>query len=141
MKANAEDFYYFKSDENGFDVLKKEKYEFYNSLKTEDKIYILLKNLFNNSQSMINYMPEGSKIISLSLENGELIINVNENVKNYGGGANFEIKFIEQILFNVFQFEDIENVTLLINGKVDYLPEGSVIYKMVREKEQTRGEF
>jgi len=134
MKADAENFYYFKSDENGFDILKKENYEFCNSLKTKDKIYILLKNLFNNSESMINYIPEKSKIINLSLENGELTINVDENVKNYGGGANFEIKFIEQILSNVFQFEEIKNVTLLINGKIDYLPEGSVIYKIVREK-------
>ncbi len=98
----------------------------------EEKIKLMLNTLLYNTQDKINYIPEGTKVLNVKLINNNLFINFNENIENYGGN-HYEINLIKQILYTCFDFENIQNVTFLINGKFKLLPEGRLIFKYTRE--------
>lgn len=135
MKVDAEDIYsvyYFESDNFGNEYLKSDKYYFNENISVEEKSIILLENLFNNNKIDIRYVPHGTKILDVIFFDGELIININNNIKSYGGGSNYEICMIKQILYTIFEIEDIKKITLLIDGNLDFFPEGSLIYQYTR---------
>lgn len=98
----------------------------------EEKIKLMLNTLLYNTQDKINYIPEGTKVLNVKLINNNLFINFNENIENYGGN-HYEINLIKQILYTCFDFENIQNVTFLINGKFKLLPEGRLIFKYTRQ--------
>lgn len=105
-----------------------EKYQFSGSFDSEDKILFLLKKLFENGKENINYIPKDSGILDIRLYINDLYINFNENISNYSG-SHYEISFIKQILYNCFQFENVNSVTFLENGNILILPEGNIIFK------------
>lgn len=136
MRVNADEInmiYYFENDITGNDYLKTQEYTFCGNINTEERVFILISNLFDNNYIDINYVPYGTMLLSVNLYDDELVVNVNENIKNYGGST-YEVGLIKQILYTIFQFDDIKTVTLLINGKLDYLGEGSIIYKYDKMK-------
>lgn len=98
----------------------------------EKKIKLVLDTLLYNTQNQLNYIPNGTKVLNVKLINKNLFINFNSNIENYGGSS-YETNLIRQILHTCFQFEYIQNVTFLIEGKFKLLPEGHLIFKYTRE--------
>ncbi|MBR1736889.1 MAG: GerMN domain-containing protein [Firmicutes bacterium] len=102
-------------------------------ISDEKKAEILFKTLFNDPHNVINYIPKDTKLLGISLNNDELIINASAEIKNYGGSF-YERKLVRQILYTAFELDSVNHVTLLIEGKTDYLPQGSLIEKISREE-------
>lgn len=133
MKINAQEtfrIYYLERtlEEN----LSFSEYVILGDFMNNKKVKLLLETLLYNSEGVINYVPEGSKILGTTLINKDLFVNFNSNVKKYGG-INYENNFIRQILHTCFQIEDIKSVTFLIDGKFDILPEGTLVFKYTRK--------
>lgn len=94
-----------------------------------EKIYIIITDLFSENA---NYIPKGSKLISVEYVNNKLYLNFNNEIISYGGGSNYEIGLLRQILNNVFQFEEIKYLTIQIDNNLKYFPEGSFFHNYSR---------
>lgn len=123
----------FFSDSNFNDMTYKE-YSFYGDFAAAEKEFVLLSNLFDNDNDMIQCIPKGIELIYTETINDELIFNVSKEIKSFGGGCAYEICLIKQILHTVFQVDEINKVTMLIEGDLNYLPEGSIINGYSREQ-------
>ncbi len=99
----------------------------------EEKIKLILQTYIYNSNNRVSYIPKDTKILGVKFINNDLFINFNKNIENYGGGSHYEINLIRLILHTCFQFEDIQSVTFLIEGKFKVLPEGNLVFKYNRE--------
>lgn len=108
-----------------------DEYIFLGDFMEDKKIELLLKTYFYNDKK-INYIPKDTKILNIKVINKDLFINFNQNIKNYGGN-HYETNLIRQILHNCFQFDKIQTVTFLIEGKFEVLPEGHLVFKYTRE--------
>lgn len=102
-------------------------------LNNEERVKFILDNLIDNAPEIVNYIPDGTELLDVKIDNSHLILNFNSNLKNYGG-SHYELAMIRQILFNVFEIKEISEVTILIKGKSEYLAEGSLVYKYDREE-------
>ena len=109
-----------------------DEYIILGNFEDEYKIKLILDTYFYNSKKNINYIPKGAKVLDIKIINNSLVINFNKNIENYGGNS-YETNFIRQILHTCFQFENIENVTFLIEGKIKFLPEGNLVFMYTRE--------
>lgn len=64
-----------------------------------------------------SFIPQGTKLISASLNNNHLILNFNENFENnYLGRQAIEIQ-LKQIILTCFEFDEVRSISILINGK------------------------
>lgn len=133
MIINGQDFYKIYYLENNFEEsLSFDSYIILKELLEEEKIRLLLETYIYNSNKRNLYIPNNTKVLETKIINKDLFINFNENILNYGG-SNYEINLIRLILHTCFQFENIETVTFLIEGKFKFLPEGSLVFKYTRE--------
>ncbi len=127
-KAKAEilKVYYLKDDNVCAEMLQK-SFEIQPNKNLSQKIFITLDKLFNNVQN-INYIPKNTKVLNVERIGNKAYINLNACALSYGGGSSFEIGITSQILYNIFQFPEIEYVTIYINNQIKSFPEGSLIY-------------
>ncbi|WP_250278700.1 GerMN domain-containing protein [[Clostridium] colinum] len=131
--VNGQELYKIYYLENTFEEkLTFEEYIILGGFMDEYKIKLILETYFYNSQDNMNYIPKGAKVLNVKIINKDLFINFNNNFQNYGGN-HYEINLIRQILHTCFQFEDIQTVTFLIEGKFKVLPEGNLVFKYTRE--------
>ncbi|MBR1444693.1 MAG: GerMN domain-containing protein [Firmicutes bacterium] len=134
--ASSEEIYnVYALEEEFFDTEVIHSYPCYMpyGISDEKKAEILFKTLFNDPHNVINYIPKDTKLLGISLNDDELIINASPEIKKYGGSF-YERKLIRQILYTAFELDSVNYVTLLIDGKTDYLPQGSLIEKISREE-------
>ncbi|NLM13674.1 MAG: GerMN domain-containing protein [Epulopiscium sp.] len=92
----------------------------------EKKVEELFGVLLGDTSREDNLIPEGTKCINYSLEDGHLTLNFSKEIKNYGGTAT-EQWIVYQILSTGFSIPEVESITVLIEGRKDYLPEGTII--------------
>ncbi|WP_341878062.1 GerMN domain-containing protein [Defluviitalea saccharophila] len=92
----------------------------------EKKVEELFEALLGDTSREGNLIPEGTKLIHYSFENHHLILNFSEDIKNYGGTAT-EQWIVYKILSTGFSIPEVESITVLIEGRKDYLPEGTII--------------
>lgn len=135
-KVSADDkygVYYYLSDdvygEMGYD-----EYVFCGEFTFAEKVFAVIDNLFDNKHKTINFIPTGIRLISVKCSDGYVVIDVSGDILSYGGGSTMEIGLVRQILYNAFQFDDTEYLTVLIDGKIQCLPEGTKIYKYTKEE-------
>lgn len=141
-RVNADELYsiyYFKDDRLAYDNLLKDNYIFCGNFNTEEKAFILLESLFDNVNVNINYIPEGTKVLNVYFDKGNLIVNLSKEIKSYGGGSTYEVGLIKQILYTLFELNEVFNITIFIDGQLDYFPEGSLVYEY--DRVQLDGEF
>ena len=69
-------------------------------------------------------LPSGTKLLQSDHSANTLILDFNGEIKKYGGTAR-EDGIIKQILYSMKQIKGVERVRILIEGKPDYLPEGT----------------
>lgn len=127
-KIKAEEIYFYEYDENGFLCENSKHIDFIGDFSSEEKIMIIFDNFFIRCNN---------ELIDIKLSDGELKIYVTSDIKSYGGGTAEELRLVKGILANAFyNTEEVKNVTLFIDGLVDFLPEGTMLNHYTREEEE-----
>ncbi len=132
--VSADNLYkaYFYVDHDGVYEPYGEDYIFYGNFLAIEKGYILFDNVVHNqNEKLRSFVPKGTKLLSIKKEEDNLLVNFSEEIKNYGGSS-WEQDLIKQLVLTGLQVDGVENVTLLINGKLDTLAEGTTVDKFER---------
>ena len=131
MNVNADlatlNLYYYKIQADNTPVFEQKFIIIPARLPTQCRAEIIFYLVFNDTI----FMPPNVRLISakFSPENGLLVINVSREIKAYGGNF-FENMLVERILQNARALPEVKFLTLLIEGQLQALPEGSLIYQV-----------
>ena len=101
-----------------------ERHEIYLYEDTKEELAFALFTYF--FETVTYAMPEGVRVLDVTLDNGHLILNVSEDIMQYGGNTN-EHALIAQMIRAALSLIGVEKLTLLIEGELRYLPEGRII--------------
>lgn len=137
IKGNT---YYYEFNGQGEGKLVSDEIEFETMGNAQDNIQHILECLFNNEEKFYSFIPEGVTITNILYINGELDVEVSEDILNYGGTAR-EISMVDQILATVFSYDEVNTFTLYIEEEREYLVEGMSINKYTRDKWKERIEL
>ncbi|MCX7843696.1 MAG: GerMN domain-containing protein [Clostridia bacterium] len=77
---------------------------------------------------LFSALPAGTKLLGSSISGKTIILDFSGEIRNYGGNA-AEDSIVKQLLYSMRQISGIESVRLKIEGKSDYLTEGTDISK------------
>ena len=134
ITVNGQELYKIYYLENTFqESLSFDEYIILGDFMVEQKIKLILDTYFYDSNNRGGYIPKDAKVLGVKIINNDLFINFNKEIESYGGGSHYELNLIRLILHTCFQFEDIESVTFLVDGKFKVLPEGNLVFKYDRE--------
>ena len=98
------------------DTLQEEIYDVFNLLKTSSKA---------SSSSIKGFINDKTKLNSFTLENNILTMDFSKEFLDYGSFN--ESRILEALTLSFVQFEEIEGITLLIEGsKINHLPRQNV---------------
>lgn len=79
-------------------------------------------------------IPSGTKILDLSLENGNMKINFSKDILDIS--PDNEEKMIESIVFTLTSLDEVDNITILVEGEVlDKLPHSGKKIEPILDKE------
>lgn len=81
---------------------------------------VAFKNFFEYGQYCV---PTDVEVLTITLNNGHLILNVSKEIWEYGGSA-FEIALVEQLLKIASTVPEVSEFTLKIEGIVQPLVQG-----------------
>lgn len=84
-----------------------------------------------DDKGLLPVLPKDTKILSVKQDGSEVTVDFSKEVKGYGGGIDTEQTLVNSVVLTVFQFDKIESVNLLVEGKADVLPEGTVLDKPI----------
>jgi len=112
---------------NGISRLIHEELYFMGDFSDRERAWIIFYNLLCMERS--EFVPPGVRLLGVWIEHGELIVNVSDEIKNYGGTYN-EMRLRTQIVLTGLEMRGVNAVTLLIEGEPGILPEGSTIYRV-----------
>ena len=94
------------------------------NLSFEEQITYAINYFFSSPNNQ--YIPSNVSVLSVVVNDDELILNVTEDIQNYGGTF-YEKALVEQLLETTLSIEGINKVTLLIEGESKPLTEGTEI--------------
>jgi len=78
-------------------------------------------------------VPRGIRVIGATFDDGNLILNVSGDILRYGG-TNYELRLRSLLTRNAFALSpEVTSFTLAVDGKIQCLPEGSLLYKITRD--------
>ncbi|HOM01964.1 MAG TPA: GerMN domain-containing protein [Acetivibrio sp.] len=78
------------------------------------------------NERIYSLIPSGVEVLGSRIEEGLLTLDLNKEIKNYGGTAREE-GILKQILYSMKQLKNVDRIRILIEGKKDHLPEGTDI--------------
>jgi len=81
----------------------------------------------------INLLPKGTKVEYVIFISNNLYINFSKEILNYGGTM-WEEEMINNILEIAFEDEEVETVTIAIEGEIKNFVEGTIINMYTRDK-------
>jgi len=124
-KVEKVDVYLYKNEGGEIDYLVPMSFE-YIGLSREEICSEIVRLLGRNydDKKMFSCLPPGVSLIDSKLEENTLILNFNGEIRNYGGSSREEA-ILNQILYSMKQFEGVEKVKIIIEGKEGKLPEGT----------------
>lgn len=93
------------------------------NLTEEEKAGILFQELTENKGNRISFVPEGTGIIWVSLNDGKLLINFTKEAENSAGNYR-ERHFVKQIVKTAYSLEEISSIIIYVEGEESNLPEG-----------------
>jgi hypothetical protein len=96
--------------------------ELYGELTHEQKAFIIYSNMFEE----ISFLPHDVKLLDVNINDTLLILNVSREIKNYGGNA-AEHALVKMLQRNAWQIYGVGMLTLLIDSRLDCLPEGTML--------------
>jgi len=86
---------------------------------------------------LIRTIWPGTTLLDLKIDQGLATVNLSKQSIGYGGGTTAETALVNSLLFTLTQFDEIDRVQLIIEGKKrEYLPEGSAIDRPLTRPEQ-----
>ena len=99
-------------------------------LSVEVKAMQIFSEIFDNSHER-NYIPHSVRVLDTFFhkEYAHLVLNLSPEVLNYGG-THFEWHFVQILLMNAANMEEVGYFTVLIDGQLQYLPEGTKIHEL-----------
>lgn len=100
---------------------------FVSQFTVQEKRMLIFDNFFNRCDNEVNFVPEDTELLDVKLYDGHLELYVSEAICDYGGGTAWEIALVDGILSTAFTLDDVEDVTLYIDGTVECLPEGTIL--------------
>ena len=117
--------YFIKVNDDGAISLKSViKTVFYTASPVEDTLAVLLKgpDAMEINKGLFTLIPENTKILSMKLENNTAYLNFNEDFLFNTLGREGYIAQLQQIVYTVTEFNNINEVQFIIEGKkIDYL--------------------
>lgn len=118
--------YLYKNEGGEIDYLVPMSFE-YIGLSREEICSEIVRLLGRNydDKKMFSCLPPGVSLIDSKLEENTLILNFNGEIRNYGGSSREEA-ILNQILYSMKQFEGVEKVKIIIEGK-----EGSFLKEQI----------
>lgn len=98
--------------------------------KSDDMIKTAVDELIKGpaaDMGLTAVVPQDTKVLEVSREGSEVIVNFSKEIESYGGGAEVEQALVNSVVLTVAQFPGVEKVSLQVEGKSDVLPEGTVL--------------
>jgi len=95
----------------------------------EDPIKMVLEHLIKGppeDMGLAKVIPENVKVLETHRKGPEVIIDFSKEITDYGGGIEVEEAIVNSVVLSVSEFPGVEKVSLLVEGKTDILPEGSL---------------
>jgi len=74
---------------------------------------------------LFSELPEGTKLRSLTLQEGTLIVDLSRELINYKGGLRGEKNIFSQLVLTLTDIEEVERVQVLVEGEKTVLPYGT----------------
>ncbi len=136
LETTVSSLYYYELDNSGFEELKDEKI-IIRSSSTEDRIYRTMTHLLENDNNKITCIPKNVKVSFILMMHGYLELEFSEEILNYGGTM-CEAGMLNQILATLFSIEEVEKITLYIQGHDNIFVEGAVVNEYTRDEWQER---
>lgn len=126
--------YYVMPEENGLFTLKSNlvtiKYDGKQELTATLNALLSNKKFDKNHYNMI---PDGTKLLSITVENGVAYLNFNDAFRFNTFGIDGYKAQLNQVVYTATEFDTVKEVKILIEGKeIDYLHEGVDISKPLR---------
>lgn len=84
-----------------------------------------------DNMGLLPVLPQDTKVIDVKQNGSEVRVNFSKEVKGYGGGIDTEQTLVNSVVLTVSQFDKIDSVKILVEGKADVLPEGTVLDKPI----------
>jgi len=102
----------------------------------KEQVYNTIESLFqwSNTEDLYSCIPQGTSVLSVVIEKDQCILNISQELIQYGGGTYIEKMIVEQLCATVFSFPQIQKVTILIEGMFQILPEGTEIQEIERKQ-------
>gem|GEM_PF-5747663 len=99
------------------------------NLKIENRAKVIFSLVFDDFEpSRMNYTPANVEILSIGYlaAYSHLVIDVSPQIRDFGGG-HFEYRLVARLLQNARGL-GVRQFTMLIDGEVLHLPEGSLLF-------------
>jgi len=74
---------------------------------------------------LVSAFPKDTKIVGVSQNGSEVVVNFSKDVEGYGGGVDLEQTLVNTVVLTVSEFPGVESVSLLVEGNAGALPEGT----------------
>lgn len=133
-KENTIDLFYYEEDKDSMKFVNDSVYV--NNLDVEEQIIFLLNLLFLKDDILCT--PNNTEVTGVYIDNHNIYVNMNENILNHGGNY-YESVLLSQIYKNIFQFDEIKNITILVNGRIKNFPEGQQIKNVTQYEDLSYG--
>ncbi len=119
----VESVHYLKVIDNSIEKWEAKKLYFEDTASKDERTLSVFQNLFSKEEG--SFIPKDVKVLNVETKNKHLIINFSEEILNYGGSY-YEQRLLAQILKTAAYMEEVEKITICVNGKVAILPEGTI---------------
>lgn len=122
--------YHYKFCEEGEATLIPHRFFVPSWLSVEGRAWVVFSQIFNNSLEKMHFMPNNVEILDVFFQHktANLILNLSAEILKYGG-TYFEYRLIEMLLANASQIPKVDYLTILIEGHLRPLPEGTLMHK------------
>ncbi len=120
------DLYFLRRENDKFSYLTPVSKEYQNNEDSEETVNQFIIDLFSyeNNNKFYSELPQGIKILSTTIDDGVLALNLSKEILNYSAKLKEE-KMIEQILFSINEINNVKKVSILIEGNKINLNEGN----------------
>ncbi|MDR2183036.1 MAG: GerMN domain-containing protein [Clostridiales bacterium] len=123
--------FFFEIGDDGEDVLNYYHIAVPSRLSVEDRAIVVFSEIFDNADAdKMIYAPPQVRILDIIFHGAasHLVVNLSAEILNYGG-THFEDRLIYKLLINAAGIGNVAYLTILIDGRPQYFPEGTIILK------------
>lgn len=109
------------------------------NLARESKEVQVVQTLEETLENIEEIIASTSQITLLDLQytEGYLVMDLSHQLISYGGGNAVEYQVIKALLDWGFQYEDVDYITLKIEGSTHHFPEGNEVIAYDRDRYNT----